>query len=172
VKCTESCPESNNGIVRTPVALLSVIDTDVRLPVNCSRSWKGKKMLIRELSHIEDVVACKSAQHRTFTRKSRRIKMANAVATAALARAKQLRGGAAKPTPKAKAADSKPKSKRASKGTYDRNAQFACTVKGCGKTITGPWSYKQHLIKVHEYTPEQAGLNPRGPNTKKKAVKK
>jgi hypothetical protein len=37
-----------------------------------------------------------------------------------------------------------------------RNEEFFC--KHCKKNITGPWSYKTHLVKIHEYTREQAGL--------------
>lgn len=37
-----------------------------------------------------------------------------------------------------------------------RDNTFTCVE--CGHEITGPWSYKNHLVNVHEYSRKQAGL--------------
>lgn len=128
-------------------------------------------MHIRELQKFPDEMAMHRAQLRDFSHRPRKFQYlpfgeenmdkakAAAAARARLAvnKAKTSTNNPKKPSPVAKKRD----------GKYDRNAKFACAEKGCGKTITGPWSYKQHLIKQHGYTPEQAGLNPRSKSKKK-----
>ena len=37
-----------------------------------------------------------------------------------------------------------------------RDNKFVCVE--CGHEITGPWSYKNHLVKVHDYSRKEAGL--------------
>lgn len=37
-----------------------------------------------------------------------------------------------------------------------RDNTFTCVE--CGNEITGPWSYKMHLVNAHEYSRKQAGL--------------
>ena len=37
-----------------------------------------------------------------------------------------------------------------------RDNTFKCVE--CGNEITGPWSYKMHLVKQHDYSRKQAGL--------------
>lgn len=39
-----------------------------------------------------------------------------------------------------------------------RDNTFVCPE--CKKEITGPWSYKTHLVKQHKYSRKQAGLRP------------
>ena len=39
-----------------------------------------------------------------------------------------------------------------------RDNSFYC--KECKSEITGPWSYKTHLVKQHDYSREEAGLRP------------
>lgn len=37
-----------------------------------------------------------------------------------------------------------------------RDQVFTCVE--CGESITGPWSYKTHLVKQHDYSRAKAGL--------------
>lgn len=132
-------------------------------------------MHIRELQKFPDEMAMRRAQLRDFSHRPRKFQylpfgeenMDKAkVAAAAKAR---LAANKAKTSTTAgkKSAPAKKAVTKKRNGKYDRNAKFACSEKGCKKTITGPWSYKQHLIKQHGYTPEQAGLNPRNKSKKK-----
>lgn len=139
-------------------------------------------MHIRELQKFPDEMAMHRAQLRDFSHRPRKFqylpfgeenmdKAKAAAAARARLSAEILRRVAAskakQPTnPAKKSAPAKKAVAKKRDGKYDRNAKFVCE-KGCGKTITGPWSYKQHLIKQHGYTPEQAGLNPRSKSKKK-----
>lgn len=132
-------------------------------------------MHIRELQKFPDEMAMRRAQLRDFSHRPRKFQylpfgeenMDKAKAAAA-ARVRLAANKAKQPTsPAKKSAPAKKAVAKKRDGKYDRNAKFVCVEKGCGKTITGPWSYKQHLIKQHGYTPEQAGLNPRSKSKKK-----
>lgn len=39
-----------------------------------------------------------------------------------------------------------------------RDNSFICPE--CKKSITGPWSFKTHLVKQHKYSRKEAGLRP------------
>ena len=44
------------------------------------------------------------------------------------------------------------------KAVTGRDNTFVCVE--CGHEITGPWSYKNHLVNQHKYSRSKAGLRP------------
>jgi hypothetical protein len=135
-------------------------------------------MKYNELPDAEDIASAYRSEHRTKTRYPRRIKMST-VAQKAIekAKAKAAKSAEAKPSNSAKPAQKKADTKKkASKKQEKKSSRvqikdakgkivtgrdntFTCVE--CKSEITGPWSYKQHLIKQHNYTPSKAGLNER-----------
>lgn len=140
-------------------------------------------MLIRELTTVSDVAAARSSQHRTFTHYPRKIKKGDTTMSSAaiLKRAQELRAKkntASKSEPVKTEKTKKVTTKKSTikkaakkevtprvqikdgkgKPVTGRDNSFHC--KHCKTDITGPWSYKMHLVNQHDYSREEAGLRP------------
>lgn len=136
-------------------------------------------MLIGQLTLITDQEACIRAQKRTLNRRVQLMATSESkvgsVAQMAIARAKARKAAAkASTTTSKKTAVKKSNSKKSGKATKTvrtprtelkdkkgklvsgRDNSFVCVE--CGHEITGPWSYKNHLVKVHSYSRKKAGL--------------
>lgn len=134
-------------------------------------------MRIGDLKHAPDEYAMRLAQGRTDSHRTRDVyfnwfqEEHMSLAEKAKAKAAALRA-AKKSGNKTVAAKSSKTDKKVSakkekstrvqikdakgKVVTGRDNSFVCPE--CKAEITGPWSYKQHLVKQHNYTRKQAGL--------------
>ena len=86
-----------------------------------------------------------------------KVKAAAKKAKSAKPAAKKVAAKSAKPA--TKKANSTPRERiKDAKGreVTGRDNTFKCPE--CKNDITGPWSFKMHLVNVHEYSRKQAGL--------------
>ena len=139
-------------------------------------------MQIEELKWIPDQYAIRSAQGRTHNRRTRNVDYVWFAEESNMSLAEVLKkkaaamksGKTAKPSTKVQPTAAKAQKKAAAtkkehtKSTRvqitdengnivsGRDNTFKCVE--CGNEITGPWSYKMHLVKQHDYSRKQAGL--------------